>query len=84
MLVRGVVDRLENEGKLVVVETQDKKELILKKELFLEDVHVNDVVYETENGLWRVDKEKTESRLKEVLQLISELWEKGDDMGENR
>jgi len=39
-------------------------------------VHVNDVVYETESGLWQVDREETKSKLEEVQSLMDELWEK--------
>jgi len=73
---RGVIDRFENDGSLVVVETEDKQTLILDRSVFIGDVHVNDVVCEIEPGVWTVDKDATTERLRKIDRLIDELWEK--------
>jgi len=75
---KGVVDRFENEGTIVVVELEYKTTLAIPRSLFPQEVHVNDVVDQTESGLWQVDKEATGDRLKTIQQLMDELWEKED------
>lgn len=75
----GVVDRLENDGEIIVVETPAKDILVLHIEMFADsNVHVNDYVYETPNGLWAVDKKKTQERTAQVEKLMNELFEKED------
>jgi len=75
---KGVVDRFENNGDIVVIELEDKTTLPVAKEKFACEVHVNDVVYETECGLWKVDKDETQSRLEQIQKLMDELWEKDE------
>ncbi|NLT83186.1 DUF3006 domain-containing protein [Coprothermobacter proteolyticus] len=73
---KGVVDSFEDNGELVVIELEDKTTIAVPKDKFICEVHVNDVVYETESGLWQVDREETKSKLEEVQNLMDELWEK--------
>jgi len=54
---KAVVDSFEDNGELVVIELEDKTTIAVPKDKFICEVHVNDVVYETESGLWQVDKE---------------------------
>jgi len=73
---KGVVDSFEDNGELVVIELEDKTTIAVPKDKFICEVHVNDVVYETESGMWQVDREETKSKLEEVQNLMDELWEK--------
>lgn len=75
---KGVVDRFENNGDIVVIELEDKTTLPVTKEKFACEVHVNDVVYETACGLWKVDKDETQNRLEQIQKLMDELWEKDE------
>jgi len=73
---KAVVDSFEDNGELVVIELEDKTTIAVPKDKFICEVYVNDVVYETESGLWQVDREETKSKLEEVQNLMDELWEK--------
>ena len=73
---KGVVDSFEDNGELIVIELEDKTTVAVPKDKFIWEVHVNDVVYETESGFWQVDREETKSKLEEVQNLMDELWEK--------
>jgi len=73
---KAVVDSFEDNGELVVIELENKTTIEVPKDKFISEVHVNDVVYETESGLWQVEREETKSKLEEVQSLMDELWEK--------
>jgi len=78
---KGVVDSFEDNGELVVIELEDKTTIAVPKDKFICEVHVNDVVYETESGLWQVDKEETKSKLEECKTSWMNFGRKKSDAG---
>jgi 3-phosphoglycerate kinase len=70
--VKYIIDRFE--GDLAVCETEDGKMVDIEKSKLPKNAEVGDVII-LENGRFRVDKEETDKRRKEIEDLMNELFE---------
>lgn len=65
------IDRIE--GKIVVADN-DGEQLMLDISAFDGDVSEGDVIVETSEGRYKVDKAATDKRRKDILNLQNSLW----------
>lgn len=69
--MKGILDRFE--GELAVLETQERKIIMIPRSRLPEGVCEGDVIYE-ENGVYGVDLEETKHRKAEINELMQGLW----------
>lgn len=69
--MKCILDRFE--GDLAVLETQERKIIMIQRSVLPEGVCEGDVIYE-ENGVYRVDSEETKRRKAEINELLKGLW----------
>lgn len=65
------IDRIE--GKIVVADN-DGEQIMLDISVFDGDVSEGDVIVETSCGRYRVDKDMTDKRRKDIINLQNSLW----------
>lgn len=70
--LKVIIDRFE--GDLAVCEAEDGKMVDIEKSKLPKNADVGDVII-LENGHFRVDKEETDKRRKEIEELMNEVWE---------
>ncbi|ARP44588.1 MULTISPECIES: DUF3006 domain-containing protein [Anoxybacillaceae] len=70
--MKYIIDRFE--GDLAVCEAEDGKMVDIEKSNLPKNAEVGDVII-LENGHFRVDKEDTDKRRKEIEDLMNELFE---------
>jgi Protein of unknown function (DUF3006) len=70
--MKYIIDRFE--GDLAVCEAEDGKMVEIEKSKLPENAEVGDIIV-LENGHFRVDKEETDRRRKEIEDLMNELFE---------
>lgn len=70
--MKGIIDRFE--GKIAVVESEDRKMVNIERSLLPPEAQVGDVIHE-ENGVIQVDAEETKRRKEEITKLTENLWE---------
>ncbi|MDI3317794.1 MAG: DUF3006 domain-containing protein, partial [Bacillota bacterium] len=75
----GIVDRLEQEGRLAVIELEDRRSLVLPRERIRGPVAPGDAVREEADGTWVVDRQRTEARRREAERLFRQVW--GEEPG---
>jgi len=78
---KGVVDSFEDNGELVVIELEDKTTIAVPKDKFICEVHVNDVVYETESVCGRWTKRRQKASLKRCKTSWMNFGRKKSDAG---
>lgn len=69
---RYIIDRFE--GEIAVYETEDKKTIDIERNELPKNADVGDVII-FEKGKFRVDREETSKRRKEIEALTNELFE---------
>ena len=67
-----IIDRIENE--IVVCEDENGKILELPVDMFLYPIQDGDVVTKNENGLYEVNKEETQKRMKNIENRFNNLF----------
>lgn len=70
--MKYIIDRFE--GDLAVCEAEDRKTIDIERSKLPENADVGDVII-LENGHFRVDKQETNKRRKEIEDLMNELFE---------
>jgi hypothetical protein len=70
--MKYIIDRFEDD--LAVCEDENGKMVDIEKSKLPKNAEVGDVII-LENGHFRVDKEETDKRRKEIEELMNEVWE---------
>jgi Protein of unknown function (DUF3006) len=70
--MKYIIDRFE--GDLAVCEAEDGKMVDIEKSKLPKNAEIGDVII-LENGYFRIDKEETDKRRKEIEDLMNELFE---------
>jgi len=78
---KAVVDSFEDNGELVVIELENKTTIAVPKDKFICEVHVNDVVYETESGCGRWIERRPKASLKRCKASWMSFGRKKSDAG---